>query len=152
MFLRVFTSPATYMVRSLGFCAGSNALLLFAGWSGHDLIDLSRATRLKDIVFWCKTLNPQWITLALQTVTSNHRDLQKIIIHFPFVFTFGETGYREWLDLDRVLVRLSESRSARLEARHNSVMENEKKDVIRCMGCLLPERTKRGFDLVEYFS
>ena len=115
-------------------------------------------------MFWCKTLNPQWITLAPQTVTSNHRDLQKIVIHFPFVFTFGgggidirqtigETGHRKWLDLDRVLVQPWESRSVRLEVKHNGVMENEKKDVIDCTGCLSPERTKRGgFDPVEYFS
>ena len=104
-------------------------------------------------------MNPQWITLALQTVTPNHRDIQKIVIHFTsggggidIRQTIGETGYREWLDLDRVLVQLWESHSTRLEVRHNGVMENENKDVIDCMVCLLPKRTKRGFDLVEYFS
>ena len=56
----------------------------------------------------------------------------------------GETGYMEWLDLDRVLVQLWESRSTRLEIGHNGVTEDEKKDAINCVRCLLPERTKRG--------
>ena len=56
----------------------------------------------------------------------------------------GETGYMEWLDLDRVLVQLWELRSTRFEIGHNGVTEDEKKDVINCVRCLLPERTKRG--------
>ena len=48
--LRASISPVTCIVRSPVFYAGSNPLLLFAGYSGRRSIDLSRATRLKDIV------------------------------------------------------------------------------------------------------
>ena len=52
------------MVWLLGSCVRSDAVLLLAGYSEYDIIDLLRATRLKGIVFWCGTLSAQWITVT----------------------------------------------------------------------------------------
>ena len=48
----------------------------------------------------------QWTTTALRTIES--KKPQQITLHSrrAFIFnTFGETVYREWLDLDRLLVK-----------------------------------------------
>ena len=50
-------------------------VFLFAGNSTRFSIDLSKAMRLEDIQLWFGPLSPQWITVALHTVTSEHRDL-----------------------------------------------------------------------------
>jgi hypothetical protein len=57
----------------------------------------------------------------------------------------GEAGYGEWLDLDRLLVQLWESRRIRLMAAFT-----KGQDMRSSIECLLPEITKRGMiDLVE---
>ena len=62
--------------------------------------------------------------------------------------TVGEVIYREWLDLDRLLVQLWESRSTPPKITRAINEEQETGDYI---GCLLPETTKRGIiDVVEY--
>jgi len=100
-----------------------------------------------------------WIITTLQTITSEHRYLQKITIHPPHGFSRIDasadvrqtiTTYREWLDLDRHLVQLWESHSIRPKI-FSSAPVTGKKRMSECMGCLLPEATKRGIiDLLEY--
>jgi hypothetical protein len=46
-------------------------------------IDLSKATKLKDVVFQPRSREVEWVTMALQTITSKHRDLRQISIHMP---------------------------------------------------------------------
>ena len=60
--------------------------------------------------------------MALKTITSGHRDLREVTIHntIPAIFAFfdnpadarqlvGDESYAQWMDLDRLLIRLSES-------------------------------------------
>jgi len=50
---------------------------------GYTLIDLSNATRIKSTAPVCVTLDGQWVTVALETFTPEHRDLQQVSIHAP---------------------------------------------------------------------
>jgi hypothetical protein len=57
----------------------------------------------------------------------------------------GEAGYREWLELDRLLVQLCESHPIHLMA-----VFTKRRYMGSSIECLLPEITKRGMiDLVE---
>jgi len=83
--------------------------------------------------------------MALQTITSKHRDLQQISIYVPFHFTsirYQETD-RQWMDLDRLLVKLWESHAVRTKVMYSAVRE-EKKAVCEYLGGLLPEMTEKG--------
>ena len=156
-------SAAPHLVRLFGFRVDAT-FSLFAGDPPHTSIDLSKATRLQDIEFWCGQLRAKWVTMTLRTVTSKHKDLQKIFIHIYHRFTpdssgasirkvVGETTYREWLDLDRLLVEFWESRSIRPKVKYACASPNESKGAIDGVACLLPEITKRGIaDLVEYYA
>jgi len=89
--------------------------------------------------------------MVLRTITPKHRDLQHISIYMPrYLPTIhagvsvrqivGEEVFREWLDLDRLLIQFWESRSIRpkieWDARHY-------------IGCLLPTVAGGGMiDLV----
>jgi len=138
----------------------SYSLPLSSGDSSPVSIDLSKAIRLRAAVFRAESPTIIWITTALQTITSEHRYLQKITIHAPYCFSridanvdvskiVGGTTYREWLDLDRLLAQLWESRSIRTKIR-STAQEIGKKQMSECMGYLLPEATERGIiDLVE---
>jgi hypothetical protein len=97
-------------------------LLLFPGGSRPTSIDLSKATRLKDVTFQVDTWSVEWVATALQTITPEHRDLQHIKIGVSRYLTvrslgigpdirqgIGEANYGEWLDLDRLLVQFWES-------------------------------------------
>ena len=68
--------------------------------------------------------------MALQTVTSKHRDLWRISIHVPYDYTLNSPGanvrqgleevmYGQWLDLDRLLVQFWKSRSIRRKITYN---------------------------------
>lgn len=87
-------------------------------------IDLSKTTRLKDVVFRCpsESLDSRWIIMMLETITSNHQDLRQISIHVPFTpdstrdlrpieqVEVANPGML-WLDLDRLLVQIWELHS-----------------------------------------
>ena len=100
--------------------------------------------------------------MALQTITPQHCDLWQISICIPYQFdihgaganirqTIGEATYEEWLDLDRLLVQLWESHSIRPKITYVCASQNEEKEAIDCVSCLLPEITERGIIyLVEY--
>ncbi|KAF9789268.1 hypothetical protein BJ322DRAFT_528919 [Thelephora terrestris] len=46
-------------------------------------VDLSKATRLREVVFWLEEAYDVWIAMALKTLRYKHSDLQKVKIHFP---------------------------------------------------------------------
>ena len=87
-------------------------------------VDLSKATKLKDVVFRPGPQRIEWVIVALQTITSKHQDLRQIIIHIPYGLTLtgisanvgqpiAKVRYEQWLGLDRLLVQFWESRSIR---------------------------------------
>ena len=149
------------LVRLFSFCVDTSSSLFVGGFQ-HTPINLSEATRLKDIEFRSGELNTEWVTTTLRTITPKHRDLKQIFIHISYKFTLegsgasikhttGETTYREWLDLDRLLVQLWESRSIRPKVKYRCKSQSERKEAIDGVSCLLPEITKRGMvDLVEH--
>jgi len=128
-------------------------------------IDLSKATKLRDIVFRCGSLSSEWIVMALETITPRHQNLQRISIHIPQVLTCAihEDGFiierieeanpdTQWLDLDRLLVQFWSSRSIRPEVVYPNT-KSEGNGMRDWAGYLLPEMTMRGIvDLVEESS
>ena len=70
------------------------------------LLDLSKATSLKDVEFRLREPYVSWVNATLQTARS--RNLRQIIIHIPATFrrSIDETARLEWQDLDHLLVRL----------------------------------------------
>ena len=74
-------------------------------------LDLSKLTKFKDVEFGCPDI--QRITMTLQTAESI--SLEQITIHSPVDFEepIVESGYREWQDLDRLLLQFWTSRSIR---------------------------------------
>jgi hypothetical protein len=119
--------------------------LLFLATPRSGSVDLSRTTRLKDVVFRWGALSAEWVITTLQTISPKHQDLRQITIEVPHHFTrlnvgaIGDTALGQWLDLDRLLVQFWESRSIR--PRVVCSMGQNRSD---CVGCLLPEITKRG--------
>ena len=75
------------------------------------LPDLSKLTRLKEVV-WTSESSVQWITTTPQTAQSIN--LEKITIHSPSK-PIVESAYREWQDLDRLVLQFWISRSIRLK-------------------------------------
>ena len=98
--------------------------------------------------------------MALQTITPEHRDLPQISIYVPHYLAcfsvdadveqaIGGVNFGQWLDLDRLLVRLWESHSIRSKV-IREVLKGEKRGMRDCIETLLPEAMKRGMiDLVE---
>ncbi|KAF9645263.1 hypothetical protein BDM02DRAFT_604385 [Thelephora ganbajun] len=118
-------------------------------------IDLSKATKLRDVIFRPGSLNIAWITTALQNVSPEHRNPQiSIYLRYDLVLAAIEpdamqTVGGQWLDLDHLLVQFWESRSiqAKLVC---SAPEEEPQGIGEHIGRLLPEVTGRGIiDLVE---
>ena len=100
--------------------------------------------------------------MALQTITSKHRDLRQISIHVPHDLThpnvdmvagrfITEEICREWSCLDRLLVQFWESRSIRPRIVYPTPMEEKQRVCMRdSIGCLMQEITGREIiDLVE---
>jgi len=95
--------------------------------------------------------------MALQTVPPEHRNLHVLVSvpdHLAYAAgdanvkqTIGEVNLGQWLDLDRLMVQLWESRSIRSMVTRGSL---DRWDMRDCVGYLLPEMTRRGIiDLVE---
>ena len=94
----------------------------------------------------------EWVTTALKTITFEHNNFQRVIICVPNSLlgnsapfnipeSVREETYSQWIDLDRVLVRLWEPRRVRTEALARAGKEEQLNE---CLGMLLPEMTKRG--------
>ena len=107
---------------------------------------LSKATKLRDIMFRCKKSNVQWITASLHTVQSKH--IQQVSLELS-LDVFWRTSHQEWTDLDSLLVRFWTSHALRLKVMYESRRGwgDQREHVAR----LLPELMRRGVvDLVEY--
>ena len=85
-------------------------------------VDLSKATKLQDVIFRSTSSSVKWITADFQTTIPEHRGLRKITIDvprptYPKAATIPQSLYYgpEWLDLERLLVRFLESRSTCLK-------------------------------------
>ena len=150
-------------VRLFGICTCTNNPLLFLVRPGSASIDLSKATKIRGVVFRPESLSTEWIIATLQTITPKHRDFRHISIHLPSYSTTlfdagtdvrkiaGEVVYGQWLDLDRLLVQFWESRSVRPTV-IAMALKGGKQYMCRknWVGCLLPEVTGReAVDLVE---
>jgi len=120
--------------------------------------DLSKATKLVDVIFRLESLRVEWISLALRAVTTKHRDLQRISVDLPYHFTWlsvgdfkraiGEEAPEEWLDLDHILVHLWESLSIRTNvAWRRGLWKEGLEDYV---GFLSPEMAKRGMVTFNY--
>ena len=124
-----------------------NPLPLQSDDSEAVLIDLSTATKLKDLVFRCARPNVEWITMTLQTVRS--KNLRQITIRpDPNTSrTIEDTVRREWEDLDRLLVQFPASRSIRPKLTYGAGVGGRfLRDQVPS---LLPELTGRGLiDLI----
>ena len=114
-----------------------------------DLIDLSKATKLRGVVFECAT-NPQWVTMALRTIGPNHRSFQQLLVRAPGTFDtsdlasikleIGEASYLGWLELDRFLAQLHEVRSIRPKV----LFRVDEQRARSCAKLLLPEVMTEG--------
>ena len=102
----------------------SHSLPPSAGDSSLVSVDLSKATKLRDVAFRAGSSTILWIITAHQTITSEHRDLQQITIRTPYSFsrigadydvrqTVGGAKHSQWLALDLLLAQLCESCSIR---------------------------------------
>ena len=119
--------------------------------SPADPINLSKAIKLKQLEFTHISdydISVTWITTALGTITSEHRDFHEVLIHTQSHFigiddpvsakqAFGEGVYEQWMDLDRVVVQLWELYGVRTKLLCSSPHA-------RGVGILFPEATKSG--------
>jgi hypothetical protein len=117
--------------------------------SRRPSLDFSKATKLKELVFYCGKPNVQRITMALQTVQS--KNLQQITIrpYGSWANLVEEDVRQEWRDLDRLLVQFWTSRSIRPRIIYEAGKEG---DYLRALvPKLLPKLTRRGLvDLIKH--
>jgi hypothetical protein len=143
-------------------CVRTDNLLPFLDKPGSASFNLSKATKLKDIMFRLNWLRVQWVAAALKTISPEHRDLRQITIHIPYKSpitgadtdirqAIGEADYVQWLNLDRLLVQLWESHSIRPKVAVPTEQAEGTESMRDHVGHLLPEITNRGIiDLAEY--
>ena len=110
-------------------------------------IDLTKATKLKDLEFRCDEPNVLWITSTLRTAKS--KNLRRITIHphITFINPIGETDRQGWRELDCFLVQSWTSHSIRPIVKFTRMGSY---DPGKVLSGLLPGLTSRGFvDVVE---
>ena len=146
------------MVRPVDIYVHADSLLWFPGESKPTSMDLSNATKLKDVAFRPESQSIEWVVKALQAITPKHRNLRQTTIHIPSHLTLtrdptvvrqamGETHRELWLDLDRLLVHFWESRC--IHPKITCIAQRDMRDRIECF---LPEITKREIiDLVHHW-
>ena len=141
--------------------------LRFTDESTPSSIDLSSATNLKGLLFCSETLDSGWTIMALETVTSKHRGLERISIHLPHIpwlstvladsYSGIEKAIKEadpdirWSDLDLLLIQSLYSRSVCTTIIYSLWRWRhwERQRVKDWVKYLLPESTERGIlDLV----
>ena len=101
-------------------------------------------------MFWLRGSSVRWIVAALQTIES--KKLQQITI-YPLRINnvITETIFREWEDLDRLLVQFASLQSIRTRVLYDLV--DGRGDMRDRVLSLLPELTRRGLaDPVVYSS
>jgi len=119
-----------------------NSPLLYAA-PGATGIDLSKAVKLRDVVFRCTGLHAEWITKTLNTVKSEN--LHSLSLKFPrsgIEDPVWEVAHREWLDLDRLLVQFWDSHKLRSKVIYAT--EKGEKDAKDEVAKFFPELTRRG--------
>lgn len=115
--------------------------------------DLSKAKKPQEAVFHPEELNTSWVAMTLKTITSEHRDLQKVLIHCFGISdygdgqtnartTIGDESHGDWIDLDRTLMQVWESLAVCTEISYFS--RGKRKRARNFMEHLFPETTKRG--------
>lgn len=121
--------------------------------SAHTVsIDFSKATKLTNVVLRPKDRSIAWVIMALRTLTSKHGDLREVAIHINFYTILaafdnpvdarrivGDQIYALWMELDHLLVQLSESGVVHVRVR--CLLSGKKKE---CVKGLLPEMEKGG--------
>jgi len=60
--------------------------------SGPDSFNLSEATKLRDVVFRTGSQDVKWVTIALQTIAPQHRNLRTISIYLPIYLVSFDVG------------------------------------------------------------
>jgi len=148
-------------VRPLDIRVPTNDLFLSLVESESAWIDLSKATKLKELYFRLESRGIDWANAILQTITPEHRDFQQLTIYVPYSpslcddetdveWAIGEQGVGRFLELDRLLVRLWESHSIRPKILYYAPMGTEE-GIIKCMRRLLPGIKRRGImDLARW--
>ena len=124
----------------------------FADNSSSTSVDLSKATKLELLCFRPGSLDVEWITTALETITPEHRNLQQVFVYCDTTLgpqireNIVERNHEQWSDLDHLLVKLWESRSTCPKVRVYSMLEEEveMQGMIDALGQLLPEAAERG--------
>lgn len=126
--------------------------------SFSDSIDLSKATKLKNLSFVCES-DPQWISATLKTVTLKHRELQAISINPRWILfsldpdhidpaylrrLIGESACQGWSEADHLLARLSELCPFRLKVQYTFPSFISGEGAKQLMEGLLPEVSVRG--------
>ena len=125
-------------------------------------INLSKSTMLKDAMLEC-TIDPGWITLTLNTLTRDHRNLQLVAIDASTVLRtihseiddvdahsvnlgdiIGQDRFRKWLELDLLLAQLRESHSISLEIPYVVDYAMDDDDAKVLLKRLLPEVVGKG--------
>ena len=135
-------------------CTPIRSLTLSQVWtfSPSGSFDLSKATKLRDLVFRSGWRTAEWITPTLQTITPEHQELQQISICVPSWLgsygskikqSLGEAALGRWLDLDRLLLQFWEVHLV-LPKVECASMEGQEQIAKDCIGCLFPEVTKSG--------
>ena len=142
---------------SIRFRVCTDNSLLFLGWLASSAsIDLSKARKLKDVMFVCNISGVEWVIMTLRNVIRDRGNIQQILLDLPDIpyspclghvdpasvrDGMGEDMYSRWLELDHLLAELWESHSIRPKITYNAPPG---KDVCSWVDCLLPELTKRG--------
>ena len=152
----------TYAARCTSICVWVrvSSSIMFLVELGSISFNLSKATKLRDAVFRLGSLTVEWVTMVLQAITPKHQDLEHISIYMPsYMLPPVRPGVRithtvegivgQWLDLDRLLVQFSESRSIRLRVICGMLGKYEQ-NTKHSIGCLLPVAAGGGMiDVVE---
>jgi len=109
-------------------------------------LDLSEATKLRDIVFRCKGSKVDWVTRALHTAKS--KNIQRISLDLSRN-VFWQTILNEWSHLDHLLVQFWDLYSPSLQVMYESTRgwEDLRNHVARVLPVLM---SREIIDLVEY--
>ena len=110
-------------------------LMCVLDYSQEASIDLSKATKLKEVTFHLQYLSVACVTSTLKTITPEHRDLPEVLIQgralsnstdWPTnIAAVGENTRGQWLDLERIPTQLWESHAARTKIGYYPGMRGE---------------------------
>lgn len=112
-------------------------------------IPLFRTTKLKGVAFQSSANNIEWATAGLKTITLEHKDLRQVLLVISFLPSINERSkeevYAQWMDLDRILIRLRKSPLVHAKLCYIVGADPEAGERTReLIGNLLPESTKAG--------